>query len=994
MKTVSNISKMKTSKNFLILTVLCCIVTLVNSQDFVHPGILHKESDFARMRQKVAEKTEPWYTAWNNLLSTPEASLSWTPRATATIIRGGTGDNISLMYRDVAAAYQHALIYSINGDKAHANKAIEILNAWSLINKSVSGNADRYLASGLNGYQFANAAEMMRDYPGFDLKRFQKYMLDVFYYPMNERFVISNNWGSAHNDAWPTNYRVNWDICNMNAMLAISILCDNKENFNKTINYSKTGDGNGNITRAVNFIHSSIWGQWEESGRDQGHATGGMGLYGLFCEIAWNQGVDMYSHDDFRFRKGAEYVARYNILENSAGKYNDLPYTSYTFKQGPLYGGYWTTESALSPSVRGKLGFCWDGIYSHYANRLNQPEKVQSINEILKQQSSVIWPSTAIHADTYDTPGGEGLTLHTDSGYSILPWINMDINARSITKLPNYGTSLLKDSTLTLIGAGTGIKGVSDQFQFTFQKLIDDGYIETQITSLDEDNTLCQAGIMIRENLQQNSTNIFLNLSTNKGLILSARDSIGLITSNIQTNTSINTFPYWLRISRVENIFTAFVSTDKLNWTEVGRKEIKMNRLVYVGLAVSSNDINVTCTTVFNKSKISQGNMRPFLKLFSPKTGVVQYVAPANVIISGSAYDIDGLLDKAEIYLNNNLIYTTKLSPFTYNLSAQTEGNYSVYVKVYDRLGASTVSDTVHYTINAITTKLPWYKCDESKTSYFAYDSGGSSLTGILYGGATHVVGKINNSTHFDGIDDYIKIPNGTIEKLSDFTISTWIYTDTITSWSRIFDFGSSTSVNMFLTISDGTGKMKFSLSGANNVNQSVIASTTLPIKTWAFVVVTLEANKLNIYLDGKLIGTSVSFTNRPYDLGATTANYIGKSQYTADPYFQGNIDEFRFYNRALTIEEILAAMSLTPVESITENPCFFYPNPAKEQIHFSNKNDFELKIYDTVGKLVFQKSIKSTNETININHLKQGIYIVKMSDKYSNTQQNKLIIK
>jgi len=165
------------------------------------------------------------------------------------------------------------------------------------------------------------------------------------------------------------------------------------------------------------------------------------------------------------------------------------------------------------------------------------------------------------------------------------------------------------------------------------------------------------------------------------------------------------------------------------------------------------------------------------------------------------------------------------------------------------------------------------------------------------------------------GVDEYIKVPNGAIERLSEFTISSWVYADTIAAWSRIFDFGSSTSVNMFLTTSEGNGKMKFSLSGANNVSQSVTASSTLPAKTWAFVTVTLGANRLNIYINGKLVGSGLSFTNRPYDLGATTANYIGKSQWTTDPYFKGNIDDFRFYNYAMTIDEVLASMAMTSIK-------------------------------------------------------------------------------
>jgi len=996
---------MKTSKllSILILSIFCT-VGILEAQTFEHPGIFNRESDFARMRQKIAEKAEPWYTTWLNLLASPEAQIGWAgPRATATIIRGGTGDNISLMYRDVAAAYQDALIYKISGDKAHGDKAVAILNAWASINTLLSGNSDRYLASGLDGYQFANAAEMMRGYPGFDIEKFKSYMLNVFFYPMNERFIVGNAWGSPHNDACATNYRVNWDICNMNAMMAISILCDNKTGFDEAINYCKFGDGTGNITRAINYLYpdypstgSNIIGQWEESGRDQGHATGGMGLYGIFCEIAWNQGVDIYGYDNSRFRKGAEYVARYNIGDSVSGtwKYNDLPYTSYSRLMGS--NCTWYTESTLGSATRGKLGSCWEMIYNHYARRLNQGDKVVGLYQMLQEQQSWSrsWPTLAVHADTYDTPGGGGLTFAADSGSYILPWLNMDISARSITKLPYYGKTTLKDSTLTIVGSGTGVQGITDQCQYAYQKLVDDGSIETQITSLDEVNTLCQAGLMIRENLEQNSANIFLSLSAAQDVVLNSRDSTSLSATNFATNASINTFPYWLRLSRSGSTFIATVSSDRVNWTEVGRKTIKMSRLVYAGLCVSSKNINAITTAVFDKAKVSQGNIRPVVKVTSPIAGATPYVTPANVTIAGTAYDLDGLLDKAEVYLNGTLIYTAKASPFTYSLSAQLEGNYSLYVIAYDKQGATTTSDTLKYVVNPVTSKLPWYKFNETKTGYFAADASGNSMTAYIYGGAVPAAGKNSNSIRLDGVDDYVKVPNGSIERLSEFTISTWVYADTIATQARIFDFGSSTSAYMFLSTSNGTGKMGFELKNPNGATQTIVSSTALPIKTWSFVTVTLGANKVCIYLNGVLVGTGLSFTNRPYDLGATTTNYIGKSQWAADPFFKGNIDDFRFYNYAMTNDQVKAAMTLTAIDEVKVNSNLFYPNPAKGEIHFLDAENSELQIYDTMGKLLIQKKINSSNESVDISRLTQGVYIVETTDQHFNRQQNKLIVK
>jgi hypothetical protein len=971
----------------------------VFSQDFEHPGILHNESDFARMRQKVAEKAEPWYTTWNNLLASPEASLSWTPRATATVIRGGTGDNISLMYRDVAAAYQHALIYKISGDVAHGNKAVQILNAWSSINTLVSGNADRYLAAGLNGYQFANAAEMMRGYPGFDLERFKKYMLNVFFYPMNERFIIGNAWGTPHNDACSTNYRVNWDICNMNAMLAISILCDNKTGFNEAINYCKSGDGTGNITRAINFVHSPIWGQWEESGRDQGHAVGGLALYELFCEIAWNQGVDIYSYNDCRYRKGAEYVARYNIMTkdsagNTIGKYDDLPYTSYSRRMGSTCT--WYTESVLSASVRGKYGSLWEGVYNHYVNRLNQPDKIQSINEIRQQQPSTIWPSVAIHADTYDTPGGGSLTFRSDSGRCILPWLNMDVNALSIIKLPFYGSVSVTDtSTVSIKASGTGIKGTADGFHFVFQRLIDDGEIIAKLTSLDEVNAICQAGLMIREKLNQSSKNIFLSLTSTNGVLFAGRYTTGDTTRLIAQN-STNILPCWLRLSRSGDMFTAYISADKTYWVEVGAKTIKMTPDVYIGMALSSNNKDTICSSLFENVEILRGNIKPVAKVLSPKNKEITYISPANVTITGIAYDIDGLLDKAELFINDSIYATYTTSSFTYTWKSVPEGTYTIKLKAYDNQGAIRISDTVAITVSAKTTKLPWYKFNETASGlYITSDASGNNISGYLNGSTAFATGKINNAISLDGVDDYVRMSNSFINKLSDFTFAGWVNISTQKTWARIFDYGPSVSSYMFLTPFNGSGVMSFNILSVNGTLNQVNCSTPVPAGSWQHVAVTLGADVCKVYLNGNIVGSNTSFMLRPYDIGIPTYNHFGKSIFSADPYLTGMLDDCRFFNYALSQVEVKALIDsvTTGFEGVGVKKVSFYPNPAKDKIIIEGADKAALTICNAMGQSELQCMVSSQKEEVNVNKLSKGVYLISILKAKQIIYKDKLVI-
>jgi len=358
-------------------------------------GILHTDADFERMKVKVNAAAQPWKGSWDKLLASPHSSSTWTSHATATVIRGGTGDNVSLLYNDVAAAYQNALIYRINGNTANGDKARDILNQWSSTLTSIGGNADRFLAAGIFGYQLANAGEMMRNYSGFNVTNFRNMLVNIFY-PMNNQFLLN------HNDACITNYWANWDLCNMASILAIGIFADDQAKVDQAVDYFKNGAGNGSILHAVPFLHTGGLGQWQESGRDQGHCQLGVGLMGAICEMAWNQGTDLYGYSSSRFKQGAEYVARYN-------NGNDVPFTTYNWGTGQNCAAQ--SHTVVSSAGRAEMRAIYEMIYGHYAGRLGVAVPNVEERAVLHRPEG----GPGGHATTFDQPGYGSLTFYRDA---------------------------------------------------------------------------------------------------------------------------------------------------------------------------------------------------------------------------------------------------------------------------------------------------------------------------------------------------------------------------------------------------------------------------------------------------------------------------------------------------------------------------------------------------------------------------------------------------
>ncbi|GAA2421848.1 alginate lyase family protein [Streptomyces coeruleofuscus] len=324
---------------------------------FAHPGLLHTRTDLDRMAAKVKAGARPYTAGFAKLTANRHAQSGWRANPQATVYRGtGSPQNYAVLYNDIHAAYQNALRYHVSGETAHADTAVEILNAWSGKLTSVQGSADRFLAAGLYGYQFANAAELVRDHGDFALGRAQELMRNVFH-PVSDGFLRD------HNGAVITNYWPNWDLTAIACVLATGIFCDDRAVVDRAVEYFRHGDGMGSVKHAIPVVHDDGLAEWVEAGRDQGHALLGVGLMGTVCEMAWNQGIDLYGYDDNRFLKGAQYVAKWSLG-------GDVPYTANTREKGAING--WSgsesaTEAAgVDPAMTRPI---WAMIANHYTKR-------------------------------------------------------------------------------------------------------------------------------------------------------------------------------------------------------------------------------------------------------------------------------------------------------------------------------------------------------------------------------------------------------------------------------------------------------------------------------------------------------------------------------------------------------------------------------------------------------------------------------------------------
>lgn len=195
----------------------------------------------------------------------------------------------------------------------------------------------------------------------------------------------------------------NWGAIVNRCRMAAGIFLDDNELYQSAIDYYLHANDNGALPR---YVAES--GQCQETGRDQGHAQLGLGAMCEICEMAWEQGDDLWGAFDNRLMKGIEYTAKYNLGY-------DVPFQTWIDCTG-LYND-WTEPGAMG---RGKLWQIYKIPYNHYVGRkhLKMPytKKVLALYEKAVKRGEV---KPDIESETFYAPGvTEGAKLHSIFTYA------------------------------------------------------------------------------------------------------------------------------------------------------------------------------------------------------------------------------------------------------------------------------------------------------------------------------------------------------------------------------------------------------------------------------------------------------------------------------------------------------------------------------------------------------------------------------------------------
>ncbi|WP_223167487.1 family 43 glycosylhydrolase [Nonomuraea sp. SYSU D8015] len=205
-----------------------------------------------------------------------------------------------------------------------------------------------------------------------------------------------------------------------------------------------------------------------------------------------------------------------------------------------------------------------------------------------------------------------------------------------------------------------------------------------------------------------------------------------------------------------------------------------------------------------------------------------------------------------------------------------------------------------------------WYKLDE-QAGTVAADSSGNARHGTVRG-----TPGWGDGLTFNGSDTDVKLPNDVMKGMDSITVSTDVLVDPGQRTPYfIYGFGntSGTSGNGYL-FATGNHLRVAVASGNWSTEQNTRLSTSYNLARggWKHLVYTQTGTTGVLYEDGVEIARNAGVTIAPGSIGGgtTTANYLGRSLYSADRLFQGKLRDFRIYDRAISADEVKALAQTT----------------------------------------------------------------------------------
>jgi len=540
---------------------------------YTHPCIPNTLGELATIKANLDQ--QPWKQGYAILAGDSHSQLTYAMQGPfPNVSRKGSYDQYLGAWRnDMTAIYDLARMWYFTGNAAYAQKAHDILIAWATTHTSFSGN-ESGLDLGDYAVSYGGGASILRGtWPGWtdaDTTTVKNYFLNVLWpatLASGNVVLGPANKGSLY----------------MAAAMAVAVFCDDTAKFDSIINSYRTVYSSG-------LPNTLPTGQMGETGRDLGHGYVDLFSRTLVAEIAWKQGVDLYSELDNRLLACGEYYARNNLMTGT-------PFVPF----GTIDYHYFTPSGDTGSAWTGKR----DAFYllqNAYRNRHGLP--TPWMDRKLEQQP--VDANNFMYAKTAD------FTTASPPATISFPAVSLASSGLTLMTLGNQTagrSAAYSNGVWTVTGLGNGPwNDTTDDCQFVYRTMTGDCAIVAQVTSCTYSGSNSgKAGLMIRDTL---------NATTSQrgwvGIVPAATvlyesymrgwtENWGGTGWDDRSQSLPPGMPYWLKIERRGKLITTMASQDGASWSPVNCSYYgNLPSILYIGLFVSSGTTTPTTATFAN----------------------------------------------------------------------------------------------------------------------------------------------------------------------------------------------------------------------------------------------------------------------------------------------------------------------------------------------------------------------------------------------------------
>ncbi|HEY8937189.1 MAG TPA: LamG-like jellyroll fold domain-containing protein, partial [Cyclobacteriaceae bacterium] len=567
-------------KRIFLILLFAGSLSQLKAQSFVHPGIPFTSDDLNQLKTNIVNGKEPWTSLYASFASSSYSSLNYGMQGPFATVGRAPDVHLTQWQNDMRAIFHLSLMSVFTSNTAYAAKATAILDSWATTNTRWEGE-ETFLALGDYSEYFVTGADILKStYSGWtaaNTSHVNSYFNNVIWPELD-----------VPNPVRP----MNQGCIQLKAALSVAVFLDDAVKWNQAINSYRTDVGGGLYNSLPN-------GQIGDAGRDEGHWRGGVQALIWGAEVAWKQGVDLFSEMDNRLLKICELYCRYHLSTSNltfipfGGPY--AYYTGWADDGSPksLFNAYniisnaYTNRKGIStPFTDRFIDLKGNDIYTFLFLK-------SSDNSTATQPEAVIYPKTS----------------------AITSLTSADVGTTGIA-----GSTTYNNGVWTIQGAGSlpvPPNSSVDAFHFSFQKVTDDASIIARVTSIENTGDNVRVGIMMRESLAVDAKYVGLFMPAGGGMLATWRGA----SAWSKTSTSWNTpatkglqtnpggIPQWLKLVRRGTRVALLHSNDSINWSGVAEAEIALPSTTYIGLVVASNSTSKLNTSTF--SNISITNTSP-----------------------------------------------------------------------------------------------------------------------------------------------------------------------------------------------------------------------------------------------------------------------------------------------------------------------------------------------------------------------------------------------